>query len=694
MMRPVIWGETPMIKTRLVAVLSTALACSFATVHVSAAPTAAPVYGDWGFDAAGMDASVRPGDDFFKYANGTWATKTVIPADRSVYGVDAVLSDEAEAHVRGILEAKPRGPGVGGGLAADGIKIRAAYAAFMDQKRIDALGAAPIAVDLAAIRHAATRSDLAGLMGQAHDGFQASIFRMGINADVKAPTHYAVYIGQGGLGLPDRDYYLQPGFAKKKAAYQAYVAQLLTLAHWRDPAGSAQAIVDFETQIARDSWTRAEGRDPVKTYNPMSLAELNKAAPGFDWSRFMAGANLAKVDRVVIRQSSAIPKIAADYAAAPMTTLKAWAAFHVADAAAPYLDQGFEQAEFEFRNKLLRGQQVEQARWKRGVAFVNEGMGEAVGRIYVAEYFPGEAKAKIDDLVGRLKIALGERIDHLDWMSPETKGKARAKLAQFTVKIAYPAVWRDYSMLKVSSTNAVGDVRAFQAFEWRRQVGRMDGPVDRTEWGMTPQTVNAYYNPSQNEVVFPAAILAPPYFDPNADMAANFGGIGGVIGHEMTHGFDDQGRQYDGAGVLTDWWTKADAEKFTTEAKKLNAQYDTYSPYPGVHVKGDQTTGENIADLGGLLVALDAYHAALGGKPDKVIDGLTGDQRFFLAYAQSWRDMRREDAVRDQLVRDVHSPEIYRVNGIVRNIDAWYAAFPVAPTDKLYLAPADRVRIW
>jgi putative endopeptidase len=678
--------------TRLAAVLSTALACSFSTVHVSAAPASAPVYGSWGFDAAGMDATGHPGDDFFKYANGTWAKTTVIPADKSVYGVDAVLSDKAEQQVRGILESGD--PGATGPAAADAVKIHAAYQAFMDEKRIEALGAAPIAPDLAAIRGAKTKGDLAALMGTVRESFQSSVFRMYIGGDDKAPTKYVVNVIQGGLGLPDRDYYSQPNFAKKKAAYQAYVAQLLTLAHWHDPAGSAQAIVDFETQIARDSWSRAEGRDPVKTYNPMSIAELKAAAPGFEWSRFLAGAGLGKVGRVVVVQNTAIPKIAADYAAAPMSTLKAWAAFHVADNAAPFLDHRFDQAEFEFRNKLLRGQQVEQARWKRGVSLLDNGMGEAVGRIYVAHYFPPEAKAKIDDLVGRLKVALGERIDHLDWMTPETKAKARAKLAQFTVKIAYPAVWRDYSALKVSSTDAAGDVRAFERFEWRREVKRLNDPVDRSEWGMNPQTVNAYYNPSQNEVVFPAAILAPPYFDPNADMAANFGGIGGVIGHEMTHGFDDEGRQYDGTGVLTDWWTKADADKFTTEAKKLNAQFDTYSPYPGVHVKGDQTTGENIADLGGLLVALDAYHAALGGKPDKVIDGLTGDQRFFLAYAQSWRDMRREDAVRDQLVRDVHSPEIYRVNGIVRNIDAWYAAFPVAPTDKLYLAPADRVRIW
>ena len=680
-----------MSRVRTVFLAAAALACVLTAVRAGAAP-AAPQYGDWGLDTAGMDASVRPGDDFFSYVNGTWVAKTPIPSDRSGWGVDAILTEGAEAHVRTILEADPAT--VRGVAAVDAVKIHAAYRAFMDEARIEALGAAPIAPDLAAIRRAATRADLAALMGGGHESFQASIFRMGISADEKAPDRYTASIAQGGLGLPDRDYYLQPGFAKKKAAYQAYVAQMLTLAGWPDPDAAAEAVVAFETQIATDSWSRAEGRDPVKTYNPMTVSALQAAAPGFDWARFMAASGLGGVDHVVVRQNTALPKIAADFAAAPMSTLKAWAAFHVADTAAPVLAHRFDQAYFDFRLKLLRGQLTELPRWKRGVDFVDQGMGEAVGRLYVADYFPPEAKAKIDDLVGRLKVALGERIDHLDWMSAETKAKARAKLAKLTVKIAYPNVWRDYSALKVSPDDAIGDVHAFQRFEWRREVKRFNDPVDRAEWHMTPQTVNAYYNPSQNEIVFPAAILAPPYFDPNADMAANFGGIGGVIGHEMTHGFDDQGRQFDGNGALSDWWGKADADQFKAQAHKLNAQYDTYSPYPGVHVKGDQTTGENIADLGGILVAYDAYHAALGGKPDKVIDGLTGDQRFFLAYAQSWRDVRREDAVRDQLVRDVHSPEIYRVNGIVRNVDAWYAAFPIAPTDKLYLAPADRVRIW
>jgi putative endopeptidase len=667
--------------------LAAALAASVACLAV-----AAPVYGDWGFDAAGMDTAVQPGDDFFKYANGGWDARTAIPDDRTGYGVDYVLSDAAEQHVRGILEADPAG--AAGPDAADARKIHDAYLAFMDDKRVEALGAAPIASDLAAIRAVKDKTDLARLMGHANEGFGSSVFHLDISIDKKDPAHYAVTVDQTGLGLPDRDYYLTAPFAAKKQAYQAYVARMLGLAGWADPGANAAAIVDLETKIATVSWTRAERRDPDKTYNPMTPAQLQAAAPGFAWGPWLAAGGLGSAQRLIVRENTAAPKIAAIYDATPLETLKAWDAFRVVDETAFLLSTPFADAHFDFRNRLLQGQKVERERWKRAVAFVDDGLGEAVGRVYVAKYFPPEAKAKIDALVGELRVALNQRIDRLDWMSPQTKAKAHAKLAQFTVKIAYPTKWRDYSSMPVSADDLVGDERAFLAFDWRRQVKRVDGPVDRLEWDMTPQTVNAYYSPSVNEIVFPAAILAPPYFDPGADMAANYGGIGAVIGHEMTHGFDDQGRKYDGTGRLADWWTAADAAKFEVEAHKLNAQYDTYSPFPGVHVKGDQTTGENIADLGGILIALDAYHNALHGKPAPVIDGLTGDQRFFLAYAQSWRDKRREDAVRDLLVRDVHSPEIYRVNGVVRNVDAWYGAFSVQSGAALYLAPAQRVHIW
>ncbi len=672
--------------------ISAALVLALAAAMPLPADAAAPLFGGWGFDASGMDTAVRPGDDFFKYANGKWDARTVIPDDRTSYGVDALLSEAAEKHVRVILQADSASGS--GPAAADAVKIHAAYAAFMDEARIEAAGVDPIKPDLTAIREVQDRAGLAVLMGGANVGFGRSLFNLDIGEDEKTPDRYAVYLGQGGLGLPDRDYYFEPAFAAKKAAYETYIAQLLTLAGWSEPAANAKAIVDFETRVALVSWSRADRRDPDKTYHPMATADLAKVAPGFDWARFLRRAEVGDVQRVIVQEDTALPKIAAIYADTRLDVLKAWAAFHVADDAAADLDHRFADTRFDFRGRVLQGQKVQRDRWKRAVAFVDEGMGEAVGRAYVAQYFPPEAKAKIDALVAELRVALGHRIDRLDWMSPETKAQAHDKLARFTVKIAYPDKWRDYSALAVSPDDAPADARAFSRFEWERQVKRLADPVDRTEWGMTPQTVNAYYNPTMNEIVFPAAILAPPYFDPNADPAANYGGVGAVIGHEMSHGFDDEGRKFDGSGALRDWWTKADAERFEVEAKTLNAQYDSYSPFPGVHVKGDQTTGENLADLAGILVALDAYHASLHGKPAPLIDGLTGDQRFFLAYAQSWRDKRREDAVRSELASDVHSPEVFRVNGVVRNVDAWYPSFDVAPKDALYLAPANRVHIW
>ena len=672
--------------------LTLALLSAAVATTAWAADAPHPRYGDWGFDASGLDAHVRPGDDFWRYANGAWDAHTPIPADKTRFGVDYILSDDAEAKVRTILEASPT-PGADPATAADAEKVHAAYTAFMDQGRIEALGAQPIAPDLDAVRAAKTRGDLAELGGR-HGSFVPAVFDVGVGPDDRDPDRYAVGLGQSGLGLPDRDYYLQPQFAAKKAAYQRYVAQMLALVGWPDADRAAAEAVAFETRIAKASWSRAEERDPVKTYNPTTPAALEKAAPGFPWARYLKGADLSDRRRLIVAQNTAFPKIAAIYAAEPLPALKAWAAFHVADDAAPDLARRFDDAHFAFHGTVLGGQPEQRARWKRAVRATDGMLGEAVGRVYVARYFPPDAKAKIDALVDELKVALNKRIDGLDWMSAETKAKAHAKLARFTVKIAYPDRWRDYARLQVSADDLVGDVRRAQGFEWRRELARIDGPVDKREWGMTPQTVNAYYNPTNNEIVFPAAILQPPYFDPNADAAANYGGIGGVIGHEMTHGFDDQGRQYDGSGKLSDWWTKADAERFNASTQSLSAQYDAYSPYPGVHVNGALTMGENIADLGGVLIALDAYHLSLHGRPAPVIDGLTGDQRFFLAYAQSWRDKGREDSVRQQLAADPHSPEVYRVNGVVKNVDAWYAAFGVKPGEALYLAPQARVRIW
>ena len=646
--------------------------------------------GTWGFDTQGEDPSVKPGDDFWTYANGGFLNGLQIPADKSRYGLDYIMADIAERRLRTILEGE-QAPA--GDDAADAIKARALYRAFMDQARVNALGSRPLQPDLAAVRAVKTREQLAVLQSRVGT-FQGSLFSVDIAADAKDPDRYAVYVGQDGLGLPDRDYYLKPEFAAKKAKYQAYIAEALRLASWPDAGAMAKAVVAFETRVATASWSRVEERDPDKVYNPTTVEQLTKDAPGYPWRAMFDTAELKGVARVVVGEKTALPKMAAIYRATPLDVLKAWAAFHLVDQASPYLNDRFEQPHFAFRGTVLTGQPAQRARWKRGVSLDDAVMGEALGRAYVASYFPPEAKAKIRDLVENLRAALSERIQTLDWMSPETKSKAQAKLKAMTVKVGYPDKWRDYSRLQISATDLYGDVERANTFEWRRKVARLNQPVDRSEWGMTPQTVNAYYNPTANEIVFPAAILQAPYFGPGFDAAANYGGIGATIGHEMTHGFDDEGRKFDGKGALANWWTEEDGKKFEARAAVLGKQFDSYEPYPGAHVNGSLTMGENIADLGGALMALDAYHKSLDGKPAPMIDGLTGDQRFFLAYAQGWRDKAREDSMRQQMASDPHAPDQYRTNGVVRNMDAWYAAYAVEPSARLYLKPEDRARIW
>ncbi len=439
---------------------------------------------------------------------------------------------------------------------------------------------------------------------------------------------------------------------------------------------------------------RAQRRDRDKTYNPVTLAELKTLAPGFDWDAFLKASELPRLDRFIVTTNTAFPAFARIFNETPLDTLKAWLAFHAADTDAPLLSRRFADASFEFHQKELAGQPEQQPRWKRGVAFVNDVLGEAVGRVYVARYFPPAAKAKMDALVNDIRTALHARIEKLDWMTPPTKVKALEKLSKFTVKIGYPAKWRDYGAYDVSAADLVGDRRRADAFEWRREVARLFKPVDHAEWGMTPQTVNAYYNYANNEIVFPAAILQPPFFDPDADAAINYGGIGGVIGHEISHGFDDQGRKSNGDGVLTDWWTADDAERFKVQAARLGAQYSAFEPLPGAHVIGDLTMGENIGDMGGVSLALDAYHASLKGAPAPVIDGFTGDQRVFLGWAQVWRQRQRDDALRQQITSNPHSPAQYRVNGTIRNVAGWYDAFGIKPGDSMYVAPDLRVHIW
>jgi len=674
------------------ALLAAAPALAQTSAQPAPAPdlSKAPRMGTWGFDLAGRDTSATPGQDFFQYANGGYVKTLAIPADRSSYGAFDALNELSQSRLHLLLDKASADTSAAGERA----KVGALYRSFMAEGKVNALGAKPMAADLAAIKAEKTKADVARVMGRSLHVFGGSIFAAGVQVDGKDPDHYAVYLNQAGLGLPDRDYYLEAGFGPQKAKYEAYVATLLKLAGWPSPAANAKAVVALETEIAKVSWTRAEQRDDNKMYNPYDTAKLAPLAPGFDWTAFMAGAGLAKATHVVVQENTAFPKIAAVFAKTPIATLKAWQAFTLADQAAPYLSKPFVDARFDFRGKVLTGQQALRPRWKRGVQLVDSQIGEALGKLYVDAYFPAASKAKMLALVGDIRAAMKGRIERLDWMSQPTKTKALEKLAAFTVKIGYPDKWRDYSGLTIKDGDLYGNLNRASTFDWDFRVGRLGGPVDRSEWGMTPPTINAYYNPTGNEIVFPAALLAPPFFDPDGDMAINYGAIGGVIGHETTHGFDDSGRHYDGTGRLTDWWTAEDAAKFQAETVKLGKQYGAFEVLPGAKINGDLTMGENIADLGGLLLALDAYHASLHGQPAPIIDGLTGDQRVFLGWAQVWRGKTRDDAMRQQLVSDPHSPERARVDVPMRNIDAFYAAFGLKAGDGMYVAPGDRVRIW
>ena len=650
----------------------------------------APRMGTWGFDLAGQDRSVKPGDDFFRYANGTYFDQMVIPADRSSWGASGKLRELSDARSRAIIETAAKTPNAKG----EAQQIGGLYNSFMDEARLEALGAKPLAKDFAAVKRARTHDALAVLMGGGNGKFGNTVFGVGIGPEAADPTRYAVYVGQAGLGLPDRDYYLTDQFAAKKTAYRNYVAQILTLAGWANPQANADAIVAFETKIAEASWSKVQQRDPVASVNPMTVAELSKLAPEFNWRGYFTAAGLGAEQNIIVGEKSAFPKIAALYKATPIETLQAWEAFHIADQASPYLSKAFADANFEFRARTLSGQPEQRARWKRGVGLTGGTLGEAIGKLYVEAYFPAESKAQMEELVGNLLVALKARINNLTWMSAETKAKALAKANSFTVKVGYPDEWRDYSKLTIKADDLYGNVERAGAFNWDYQVARLHKPVDKKEWGMFPQTVNAYYNPQLNEIVFPAAILQPPFFDPQADPAVNYGAIGAVIGHEISHGFDDQGSQFAADGSLTNWWQPVDAEKFKAQTVNLGALYSSFEPLPGAKVNGDLTMGENIGDLGGILIAYDAYHASLGGKEAPVIDGLTGDQRFFLAFGQAWRSKLRDDALRQQLASDPHSPAYYRVIGTLRNVDAWYTAFNVQPGDKMYVAPENRVRIW
>ncbi|MGQ3040644.1 MAG: M13 family metallopeptidase [Brevundimonas sp.] len=646
--------------------------------------------GGFGFDMSGMDTSVRPGDDFNRFASGHYLTSHAIPADKTSYGVFDMLYDRSQENLRALIDESAANPTA----SADAGRIGAFYGSFMDEAAVERLGAAPLAADLAAVRAADTHAKMAALMGSSQGGFGASIFGVQVFEDLRTPDRNSAYVFQSGLGLPDRDYYLEDNFAAQRAAYQSYVAQVLTLAGWPAAEQAAADILAFETALARNHWTQVESRQIDRMYNPATVSELMAAAPGFDWQAWATAAGVASAPTLIAANNTAFPGMAQVYGETPVATLQSWQAFHTIDQAAPYLSSAFVSAHFDFHGKTLNGQPENRPRWKRGVQLVDGSLGEVLGREYVSRHFPAESKIQMEALVANLRRAMTARIEQLDWMGPETRQQALYKMSRFGVKIGYPEQWRSYDGLRLDVSDLYGNVERSAAFEWAYNLEKLSKPVDPLEWGMTPQTVNAYYNPPRNEIVFPAAILQAPFFDPRADPAVNYGGIGAVIGHEITHGFDDQGRKVDGDGVLRDWWTAEDAARFEERARVLGAQYSALSPFEGVNVNGDLTMGENIADLGGLLMALDAYRMSLNGQPAPIINGLTGEQRVFLGWAQVWRENIRDEALRQQVTVDPHAPAQYRAAVPPRNIDAWYAAFGVQPGDEQYLAPEARARIW
>jgi len=665
---------------------------------ISASPTALlgatrkPTIGPWGFDLAGMDRSVRPGDDFFRYGGGAWLDATTIPPDRAAWGPFQALRAKAEADVTAIVEDLARRPPE---PATPERKIADFYSAYVDTAAIDAAGLRPIEAELAAIRGATTHDDAARLMARADLGADGP-FAIDIWADDRNPDRYVVNISQAGLGLPDRDYYLRDdaSFGRALAAYRAYAESLLSLAGDTEPARSASAVLALETEIARLHWPAAKRGDRDLTYNPKTRAELAALAPDFPWDQMFAVREIPTWDAFGAKQPDAIQGLAALFRATPVETWRAYLTVHCLDGMADVLPRAVDDLAFGFHGRSLSGQTKPRERSKRAVGALNTALGEAVGRLYVRRHFPPAAKAGTIALVENLRAAYRARIDAAAWLSPETRRTARLKLEKLRVKVGYPDRWRDYSTLEIRPGDPVGNLRRSRLWEWRRKAAQLGGPTDRDAWGMTPQTVNAYYNAFFNEIAFPAAILQAPYFDPDADPAVNYGGIGGVIGHEIGHGFDDQGAKSDENGVLRPWWTDTDLANFRAQTARLARQYGRYEPAPGLRLDGDLTLGENIGDTTGLAVALDAYRLSLRGKPAPVLDGFTAEQRFFLSWSQTYREKIREAQLRKAVAADPHSPAEFRVNGVVRNLDAWYAAFNVAPGDKLYLAPEDRVRVW
>ena len=650
----------------------------------------APRYGAFGIDLTAQDKTVRPGDDFWTYANGVWAKRTEIPADKGGVGYGTILSDEAEANVRKILDDMAANPAQYG---ATGKQVGDFYASWMDTAAIEAKGTAPLKPYLDRI---AGVNDLEGLQRLFASTGYASPVDFGTIPNLSDPTHYTAIAGQGGLGMP-RDYYLLAGekYDGFRKAYRAYIQQMQELAGIPNASAKADAIFALETALAKVQWSPEQSRDIAKLNDPETIEGLKKKAPEFDWALMLKTAGLDSSSTVLMANNTALTATGKIMVATPLATWKDYLAFHFVSDHATFLPAAFDDAQFGFYSKTLGGVQVKRDRWKRGVQLMNGSLGEAVGQIYVEKYFPASSQAQMAELIENLRGAYGEKINGSTWMDAPTKQAALAKLKAFEPRIGHPVKYIDYSSLSVDRGDLLGNAMRTAEFDHQLDLQRFAKPVDRALWSMTPQTVNAYYNPLANQITFPAAILQPPYFDPSADAAVNYGAIGAIIGHEMGHGFDDQGSQFGPTGKFENWWTDASKKAYGAHTAALAAQYDAFEALPGTKVNGKLTLGENIGDLSGIEAAYAAYQryqAKHGRAP--VIGGLTGDQRFFLAFAQAWQTKVREGRLRQQVLTDPHSPAMFRVNGVVRNFDPWYKAFNVQPSDKLYLAPAQRVHLW
>ncbi|MFZ6772480.1 M13 family metallopeptidase [Undibacterium sp. SXout7W] len=648
-----------------------------------------------GIDTKHNDASVKAQDDFYRHVNGNWLKNAQIPSDKSSAGAFMDLREAVIPRLHTIIDGLAKTHNAKG---SDAQKIGDLYSSFMDTKHIDALGLTPLKTEFAKIDAISDKQQIPALMAWLNMVSIAAPYDVQVHQDNKDSTKYILDIGQSGLSLPDRDYYLKDDDAKLKdtrAKFVKHVEKMLSMSGDKDATKHAADILALETALAKIQWTKVELRDPVKAYNKIDVSKLDELTPGYDWNTYLNTLGVKdKLTYLIVSQPSYLKGFHTVLQETSLEQLKTYFKWHVLSSAANQLPKQFSEENFAFFGTILRGVPAQEIRWKRGVRLVDSGMGESLGKLYVGKYFPASSKTRMEKLVANLLLAYQQSIDTLDWMSPETKKEAQAKLATFMPKIGYPNKWKDYSALNITKGDAVGNLRNIRLFAAQTELNKLGKPIDRDEWGMTPQTVNAYYNPEMNEIVFPAAILQPPFFNPKADDAVNYGGIGAVIGHEISHGFDDQGSQYDGAGNLRDWWTKADHEKFAAKTAALVKQYNAFSPVPGYNVNGELTLGENIADNSGLAIAYKAYQLSLGGKPAPVINGLSGDQRFFMGFGQVWRGKLREQEAIIRIKTDPHSPGEFRANGSMRNMTPFYHSFGVKEGDKMYLPPAERVSIW